>query len=55
MCDPVLYAASTFAPDGFHPNDAGHAHLATRLAAIVNGASSAPAGSCPAMTAVPPL
>ena len=55
MCDQALYAPSNFAPDGFHPNDAGHAHIATRLAAIVNGASVAPAGSCPAMTAVPPL
>jgi hypothetical protein len=54
MCDQALYVASNFARDGFHPNDAGHAHVATRLAAIINGAPSAPATTCAAMTAVPP-
>ena len=53
MCDPALYAASNFARDGFHPNDAGYAHIAARLAAIINGAPSAPATACAAMTAVP--
>jgi lysophospholipase L1-like esterase len=53
MCDQTLYAASNFARDGFHPNDAGYAHIASRLAAIINGAPSAAAASCAAMTAVP--
>jgi lysophospholipase L1-like esterase len=54
MCDPALYAPSNFASDGFHPNDAGYAHIASRLAAIINGAPSVPAATCAAMTAVPP-
>lgn len=53
MCDPALYAAGHFASDGFHPNDAGHAHIASRLAAIVNGASAQASASCGPMTAVP--
>ena len=52
MCDPALYDRANFASDGFHPNDAGYAHIASRLLAIVNGAPSTPAASCPAMTAV---
>ena len=54
MCDPALYAPSNFARDGFHPNDTGYAHIAARLAAVINGAPSAPATTCAAMTAVPP-
>jgi lysophospholipase L1-like esterase len=54
MCDPALYAPSNFARDGFHPNDAGYAHIGARLAAIINGAPSVPAATCAAMTAVPP-
>ncbi|MBI3047332.1 MAG: SGNH/GDSL hydrolase family protein [Acidobacteria bacterium] len=54
MCDPAIYGPAHFSSDGFHPNDAGYAHLASRLAAIVNGAGSQPAASCAAMTAVPP-
>jgi lysophospholipase L1-like esterase len=53
MCDPALYAPSNFAGDGFHPNDAGYAHIASRLAAIINGVPSTPAATCAAMTAVP--
>jgi lysophospholipase L1-like esterase len=53
MCDPAMYAPAHFASDGFHPNDAGYAHIAGRLAAIVNGASSSAAASCGPMTAVP--
>jgi lysophospholipase L1-like esterase len=54
MCDQALYAPSNFARDGFHPNDAGYAHIAARLAAIINGGPSVPATACAAMTAVPP-
>ena len=55
MCDPQTYDRSRYASDGFHPNDAGHAYLADRLLAIVNGATPAVASSCPQMTVVPPL
>ena len=52
MCNPIIYAASHFASDGFHPNDAGHAEIARQLAAIVAGGSSSPASSCGMMTAI---
>ena len=44
MCDQALYVQANFARDGFHPNDAGYAHIATRLTAIINGALVGPAG-----------
>jgi lysophospholipase L1-like esterase len=53
MCDPALYSPANLASDGFHPNDAGYAHIATRLAAVVNGGSSSAAASCGPMTSVP--
>jgi lysophospholipase L1-like esterase len=52
MCDAQVYDPSRFYSDGFHPNDAGYAYLAQRLAAIVNGAPSTPASSCSQMTVV---
>ena len=55
MCDPQIYTASAFAGDGFHPNDAGYAHLAQRLLSVVNSGSSSTASSCSQMTAVPAL
>jgi lysophospholipase L1-like esterase len=55
MCDGQAYDRSRFWSDGFHPNDSGYAYLAQRLLAIVNGASSSPAGACGQMTLVPPL
>jgi acyl-CoA thioesterase I len=55
MCDPGLYTPGHFSGDGFHPNDAGYAHMANRLAAIVNGASTSAAGSCAQMDMFPPL
>lgn len=55
MCDPAIYNPAHFSRDGFHANDAGYAHMAARLAAIVEGAAPAVAPSCSAMTAVPPL
>jgi lysophospholipase L1-like esterase len=55
MCDARSYEGSQYSSDGFHPNDAGYAYLAQRLAAIVNGSPSTPAASCSQMTAVPPL
>ena len=53
MCDPATYDPSHYSADGFHPNDAGYAHIAARLAAIVNGGGSTASSSCSAMTAVP--
>ena len=53
MCDPALYTAANFSSDGFHPNDTGYTHLATRLTAIINGGPSAAPASCAAMTAIP--
>lgn len=55
MCDPGMYAPAHFSRDGFHPNDAGYAHITARLLAIVNGSSSGTAGSCGQMTLVPAL
>jgi len=55
MCDASVYDSSRFSSDGFHPNDAGYAHFATRLLNLVNGAASAPAGACGQMTLVPSL
>jgi lysophospholipase L1-like esterase len=51
MCDGAVYAPANISRDGFHPNDAGYAHMASRLAAIVNGAASSAAASCSYMTA----
>lgn len=53
MCDPAIYAPANLASDGFHPNDAGYAHIAAWLTAIVNGGAAAAAASCAPMTAVP--
>jgi len=55
MCDAAVYDSSRFSSDGFHPNDAGYAHLAARLLTLVNGASSTPAGACGQMGLVPSL
>ncbi len=52
MCDAQVYDPSRFYSDGFHPNDAGYAYLAQRLAAVVNGAPSTPAASCSQMSVV---
>ena len=52
MCDAGMYAPLHFSSDGFHPNDAGYAHMAARLAAIVGGAPSAAAASCSEMALV---
>lgn len=55
MCDGVMYDSSSFSSDGFHPNDAGYAHIAARLLNVMNGAASTPASACGQMTFVPPL
>jgi lysophospholipase L1-like esterase len=55
MCDPQTYDRSRYSSDGFHPNDAGYAHMADRLLAIANGATPGVSSSCAQMTVVPPL
>lgn len=55
LCDSQVYDRARFSPDGFHPNDAGYAHLAERLLAVVNGATPQVAASCSQMTLVPGL
>lgn len=54
MCDTRFYLASTYSSDGFHPNDAGYAIMASL---VVNAATApsvaAPAASCPPMTLIP--
>ena len=52
MCNPATYSAANFSSDGFHPNDAGYAEIASRLKAIVDSGGSTPSASCSAMTAV---
>jgi len=52
MCSPASYDPALFSRDGLHPNDAGHAELARRLKAIVDGERSSAAASCATMTAV---
>jgi lysophospholipase L1-like esterase len=53
MCDARLYQPSIYSSDGFHPNDAGYAILAS---AVVQAATSssypAPQGSCAQTTLV---
>jgi len=51
MCDAGMYSPAHFSSDGFHPNNAGYAHMASRLAAIVGGAPTSAAASCSFMTA----
>ena len=51
MCDSAMYQANMFSSDGFHPNDAGYARLASlTIGAASGGTSSAPRASCGQMT-----
>ena len=51
MCDSFFYQPSAFSSDGFHPNDAGYAHLADLMyAAATSGTAPAPRSSCSQMT-----
>jgi lysophospholipase L1-like esterase len=51
MCDSVMYQASMFSSDGFHPNDAGYARLAAlTLGAASTGSAAAPRSGCGQMT-----
>ena len=53
MCEPRLYQSAYLSADGFHPNDAGYAILATEVVRAVTSASyPAPRSSCAQMTLV---
>jgi lysophospholipase L1-like esterase len=54
MCDARSYQASTYSPDGLHPNDGGYAFIAAEVVrAITMTSYPAPQSSCSAMTLVP--
>jgi lysophospholipase L1-like esterase len=47
MCDPGFYQANLFSGDGFHPNDAGYARMASVIYPVATtGVSAAPQASC---------
>ena len=54
MCDPRTYVASNYSSDGFHPNDAGYAFIASEVVAAITSATyPAPRSSCSQMSIVP--
>jgi lysophospholipase L1-like esterase len=54
MCDPRSYAPSHYSADGFHPNDAGYAYIASEVLAAIRSASyPRPDSSCAQMSVVP--
>lgn len=56
LCEERFYAASSFSPDGFHPNDNGYAIMAEMmLSAIRTPGYGAPSASCGRMSIVPSL
>lgn len=56
LCEDRFYQASSFSPDGFHPNDNGYAIMAEMmLSAIRNTSYPAPSASCGRMSVVPSL
>jgi lysophospholipase L1-like esterase len=50
MCDSAFYSPGLLSSDGFHPNDAGYAHLADIVYPAVTGTIGLPLGSCAQMT-----
>ena len=51
LCDPQTYSPSNYSDDGFHPNEAGYAHIAQLIySAIVSGPPTPPASSCSTYT-----
>lgn len=49
-CDPRTYMPSNYSPDGFHPNDAGYAFMASEvIRAVTLSTYPAPRGSCSQM------
>lgn len=56
LCEERFYQASSFSPDGFHPNDNGYAVMAElMLNAIRNTSYPAPSAGCGYMSIVPSL
>jgi len=54
MCDPRLYQGGNMSSDGFHPNDAGYAILASQVVTAITSASyPQPLASCAQMSLVP--
>jgi lysophospholipase L1-like esterase len=54
MCDSRTYVASNYSSDGFHPNDAGYAFIASEVVrAVTSSTYPAPSSSCSQMTIVP--
>ena len=55
MCNAALYAPTSLYSDGFHPNDAGYALIATDVVRAVTASSfPAPQSNCPLMTGTVP-
>jgi lysophospholipase L1-like esterase len=55
MCDPRSYDPSHYSSDGFHPNDAGYAFIASEVVKAITGSSyPLPQASCAQMTIVAP-
>jgi lysophospholipase L1-like esterase len=53
MCDPRSYSGGMYSGDGFHPNDAGYAYLASELVRAIRTADyPAPQGDCGFMRSV---
>lgn len=55
MCDARSYLPSNYSADGFHPNDAGHAYIASEIVRAVTSDGPAPQASCGFMSVVPPM
>ena len=54
MCDARLYQPAIYSSDGFHPNDAGYAILASEVVQAATSSSyPAPQGGCAQTTLVP--
>ena len=56
LCADGFYQASSYSPDGFHPNDNGYAIMAEMMLAAIRSTSyPAPSQSCGRMSIVPSL
>lgn len=54
MCEPRIYSAGNFSPDGFHPSDSGYALIAElAYPAVADGIAHPPLASCPSRTLLP--
>jgi len=42
LCDPQSYASANFSADGFHPNDAGYANIASKMEALLLSSAVTP-------------